>query len=50
MALGGVARLRPWQGNWKAKFMAFFSLKPSASPENAPLGANIAQGIDIFWD
>jgi len=20
------------------------------SPENAPLGANIAQGIDIFWD
>jgi hypothetical protein len=26
-----VARLRPWQGNWKAKFMAFFSLKPSAS-------------------
>jgi hypothetical protein len=31
MALGGVARLRPWQGNWKAKFMAFFSLKPSAS-------------------
>src|ERR1700686_2685965 len=26
-----AARLRPWQGNWKAKFMAFFSLKPSAS-------------------
>jgi len=21
-----------------------------ADPENAPLGANIAQGIDIFWD
>jgi hypothetical protein len=21
-----------------------------ASLENAPLGANIAQGIDIFWD
>jgi hypothetical protein len=22
----------------------------AVSPENAPLGANIAQGIDIFWD
>jgi hypothetical protein len=21
-----------------------------ASPENAPLGANIAQGVDILWD
>jgi hypothetical protein len=20
------------------------------SPENAPLGANIAQGVDILWD
>jgi hypothetical protein len=26
-----AARLRPWQGNWKGKFMAVFSLKPSAS-------------------
>jgi len=23
-------------------------VKPS--PENAPLGANIAQGVDILWD
>jgi hypothetical protein len=22
----------------------------ATNPENAPLGANIAQGIDIFWD
>jgi hypothetical protein len=21
-----------------------------ANPENAPLGANIAQGVDILWD
>jgi hypothetical protein len=21
-----------------------------ASPENAPLGANIVQGVDILWD
>ena len=26
-----AARLRPWQGNWKGKFMAVSSLKPSAS-------------------
>jgi hypothetical protein len=22
----------------------------ATSPENAPLGANIAQGVDILWD
>jgi hypothetical protein len=24
-------------------------LRPEANPENAPLGANIVQGIDILW-
>jgi hypothetical protein len=27
-----------------------FPPHPPSSLENAPLGANIAQGIDIFWD
>jgi hypothetical protein len=25
-------------------------LAPIANPENAPLGANIVQGVDILWD
>jgi hypothetical protein len=32
----------------------YYSLVPEAdaspNPENAPLGANIVQGIDILWD
>ena len=31
------------EANWK-------EVKGKANLENAPLGANIAQGIDIFWD
>jgi hypothetical protein len=30
--------------------MTHASAKVGTSLENAPLGANIAQGIDIFWD
>jgi FlaA1/EpsC-like NDP-sugar epimerase len=51
MRLSYAARERSAQ--WKAAGEACGDetiLVIGLSPENAPLGANIAQGIDIFWD
>jgi transposase len=32
------------------QLLGTYTAQECANPENAPLGANIAQGVDILWD